>query len=159
MTEESLRPQTAGRFLRLVLGVAFLGAALALPRWTLPYALRVGGVFVALLVFYLLLGWILSHRGGRLPPWLGGFLSNGVAGAVMLAGAPNGLIFGHGEGFIGAAAYVGLSLLLAAWRADPGCEVMTLPALLLGRHNALPCILFTPLDALERNLRRRGGVE
>lgn len=69
------------------------------------------------------------------------------------------LIFGRGEGFIGAAAYVGLSLLPAAWRADPGCEVMTLPAVLLGRHNTLPCILFTPLDALERNLRRRGEVE
>ena len=159
MTSESIRPQTVGRVLRLLVGAAFLGAALALPRWTLPYALRVSGVFVALLAFYLLLGWILSRRAVHLPPWLGGLLSNGVAGAVMLAGTPNGLIFGRGEGFIGAAAYVGLSLLLAAWRADPGCEVMTLPALLLGKHNTLPCLLFTPLDALERNLRRRGEVE
>ncbi len=150
---QDIRPRAAGRVLRLLVGAAFLGAALILPRWTLPYALRVGGVFVALLVFYVLLGWRLSRGVVRVSPWWGGLLSNGVVGAVMLAGVPHGLIFGRGEGFIGAAAYVGLSLLLAAWRADAGCEVMTLPAVLLGKHNPLPCILFTPIDALERRSR------
>ncbi len=151
MTQETVnQPRALGRVLRFLLGVALLFAALTLPRWTIPYALRVGGVFAGLLIFYLLLVWVISRFSLNLHPWLGSFLSNGVIGLVMLTGVPNGWIFGRGEGFIGATAYVGLSLMLAAWRADPGCEVMTLPAALLGRHKSLPCLLFTPLDALER---------
>lgn len=144
-----LRPRLVGRVVRLAVGMLFVLAALLLPSWTFAYALRVAVVFAFLFLFYTFLGWGLSRGWLHLSPRLGGFLSNGVTGAVMLAGIPHGFIFGHGEGFIGAALYVGLSLLLASWRADAGCEVMTLPAVLLGRHNPLPCILFTPIDALE----------
>ncbi len=148
--ENTYPPRFLGRVLRFLLGTALLAVALILPHWTLPYVLRVGSVSAGLLVFYLLLAWSTVRFSLTLHPWLGSFLSNGLIGLVMLAGIPNGWIFGRGEGFIGAAAYVGVSLMVAAWRADPGCEVMTLPAALLGRHTSLPCLLFTPLDALER---------
>ena len=146
-------PGTIGRLLRLLVGALFLGAVVMLPTWTWQYAIRVGGVFLALFCFYLLLGWALSRGRKRLSPWGGAFLSNGIIGLVMVLGMPNGLILGHGEGFIGAAAYVGISLLIAAWRADPGWEVMTLPALVWRQHSALPCLLFTPLDAIEKKHR------
>jgi len=141
---------TIGRLLRLLVGILFLGTAVTLPQWTLAYVVRVGSIFLALFHFYLLLGWVWSRGGIHPSPWIGALLSNGVVGLVMVLGTPNGLILGHGEGFIGAAAYVGISLLIAAWRADPGYEVTSLSALVWQRHNALPCLPFTPPDALEK---------
>ena len=42
-------------------------------------------------------------------------------------------------------------------RAAPGCEVMAIPGLLFGKHTELACLIFSPLDRLERKLRSKRG--
>ena len=34
----------------------------------------------------------------------------------------------------------------------PGCEVMTLPALIFGKRTNLACAIFTPIDEIENKL-------
>jgi hypothetical protein len=45
--------------------------------------------------------------------------------------------------------YVGLSMLLAALRGDAGCELVSLPDLVLGRRTEVWCPVFTPIDRVE----------
>jgi hypothetical protein len=51
--------------------------------------------------------------------------------------------------------YIGASLIVMAARGDPGCEVMTLPNVILGKETELPCLLFSPIDALEKKVGKR----
>jgi hypothetical protein len=54
----------------------------------------------------------------------------------------------------GAALFYGASLLVAAWRAQPGCEVTVLSNLILGRDDQVGCPTLTPIDEVEA-LRRK----
>ncbi len=51
--------------------------------------------------------------------------------------------------------FVGSSLVLAALRADAGCELLALSNWLLRRNDQLACAVFTPLDFLEQRHSRR----
>jgi hypothetical protein len=57
-----------------------------------------------------------------------------------------------------AALFYAATLLVAAGRGQPGCEVTVLPNWLLRRDDQVGCPLFAPLDAAEarRRPRRRG---
>jgi hypothetical protein len=54
----------------------------------------------------------------------------------------------------GATLFYGAALLVAAWRGQAGCEVTVLPNLILGRDDQIGCPTFSPIDALEHQLRR-----
>ena len=49
----------------------------------------------------------------------------------------------------GAALFYGITLLVAAWCGQPGCEATILSNLILGRDDQIGCPVFTPIDALE----------
>jgi len=49
--------------------------------------------------------------------------------------------------------FYGITLLVAAWRAQPGCEATILSNLILGRDDQIGCPAFTPIDALEARHR------
>jgi hypothetical protein len=49
--------------------------------------------------------------------------------------------------------WLGASLLIAAARGYGGCELLALPNLIRGRREQIGCMLYGPVDALER---RRG---
>jgi len=51
--------------------------------------------------------------------------------------------------------FVGGSLLLAAFAGRAGCELLTPSNWLLGRHDQIACAVFTPIDILDRRVRRR----
>jgi hypothetical protein len=55
----------------------------------------------------------------------------------------------------GAALFVGTTLLVAAWRAQPGCELTVLSNSILRRDDQIGCFVFTPLDELERRVTTR----
>ncbi len=64
----------------------------------------------------------------------------------------------------GAALFVGTTLLVAAWRAQPGCELTVLSNAILRRDDQIGCFVFTPIDELERRLtalnrQRQAGTE
>jgi hypothetical protein len=46
--------------------------------------------------------------------------------------------------------FYGASMLLAAARGYAGCEVLAVPNWLLRRDDQVGCVLFAPVDALER---------
>jgi hypothetical protein len=42
--------------------------------------------------------------------------------------------------------FVGLSMIVAAVRGDPGCEVLSISNAILRRHDAIWCPVFAPFD-------------
>ena len=64
----------------------------------------------------------------------------------------------------GAALFVGTTLFVAAWLAQPGCELSVLSNAILRRDDQIGCFVFTPIDEVERRLiartrQRRAGTE
>ena len=55
----------------------------------------------------------------------------------------------------GAALFVGTTLIVAAWLAQPGCELSVLSNAILRRDDQIGCFVFTPIDELERRLSAR----
>ena len=51
----------------------------------------------------------------------------------------------------GAALFYGVTLIAAAWRAQPGCEASVLPNVVLGRDDQLGCPVFSPIDRVEHS--------
>jgi len=68
------------------------------------------------------------------------------------------LILGHGEGQLAAVTFLGISLVVADVRAVPGCELMAISGAFFGKDTELACLIFSPLDRLERKLRSKRGV-
>ena len=54
----------------------------------------------------------------------------------------------------GATLFYGATLLIAAWRGQPGCEVTVVPNLILRRDDQIGCPTFSPIDVAEAHLRR-----
>src|SRR5215207_11112304 len=55
----------------------------------------------------------------------------------------------------GAALFYGATLLVAAWRAQPGCEATVLSNSILGRDDQIGCPIFSPIDEAEARLNAR----
>jgi hypothetical protein len=55
----------------------------------------------------------------------------------------------------GAALFVGTTLLVAAWRAQPSCELTVLSNSILRRDDQIGCVVFTPIDEAEARLTGR----
>ena len=55
----------------------------------------------------------------------------------------------------GAALFYGATLLVAAWRGQPGCEGTVVSNVILGRDDQLGCPLFSPIDEAEARLKAR----
>src|SRR6266498_3176754 len=58
----------------------------------------------------------------------------------------------------GAALFYGATLLVAAWRGQPGCEATVVSNAILGRDDQIGCPLFSPIDEAEaRPATRNAG--
>jgi len=77
---------------------------------------------------------------------------------LYFIGATGLPIVGGGKGALAAVTFLGISLVVAGVRAAPGCELMAVPGLLFGKHAELACLIFSPLDRLERKLRSKRRV-
>ena len=88
-------------------------------------------------------------------PRVAAVLAAGLLIALYVAGASQLPIFGRGNGQLAAVAFLGFSLIVAGVRAAPGCDVMAIPGLLFGKHTAVSCLIFSPLDSVERKLRSK----
>jgi hypothetical protein len=106
--------------------------------------IQVAGVVFGLFVFYVLVHVLISRFVPTINPWLGAFLAVTPVLLVFLMG---GLPVRHGV-----VLFIGVSLLFTGIRGDGGCEVMTLPGMMLGRRTHLVCIVLSPLDWVEEKL-------
>lgn len=146
--DDGLRARPVGRFLRMLTGIALvieggrhlIGTSSSLIAMT-------AGVVVAEFAFYAVLHLLVARFLRTVNPWLGAVLAVApVAAVFFLSDAP---------GRLGTLLFIGISLLFTAARADGGCEVMTLPGMLLGKRTHLVCIAFSPIDWLEDSIAAR----
>jgi hypothetical protein len=57
----------------------------------------------------------------------------------------------------GAALFYGVTLLVAAWRAQPGCEATVVSNAIFRRDDQIGCPLFSPIDEAEARLAARNA--
>ena len=107
---------------------------------------------------YSLIHIVISRRIVSFGPCFGAMVALGLLVALYAAGGSGSLIFGHGEGHLAAITFLGVSLVIAGVRGNPGCELMAIPGVLFGRHTELPCLIFSPLDSLERKLESKRRI-
>lgn len=137
-----------GRILRLLFGIALTAEAVRhLLDARLYVSFEVLGVVVALAVFYALVHLGIARFVPRINPWFGALVAVTPVILVFIVGGPLGQL--------GTLLFIGVSLVLTAFRADGGCEVMTIPGMFLGRRTHLVCIAFSPIDLLEDWVIRR----
>jgi len=127
--------------------VSFLGNTYSSSYVSVSLAL---GSTLAFFAFYLLL-----HRASTtflrdINMWLGAAIANLPPLAVFVI-APS---FGLGFLQIAVFTYVGLAMLMAGWRKDSGCEVMSPANAAFGKTTHFACIIFSPIDWAEEKSKR-----
>ncbi len=140
-----------GRTLRLMLGLLLGWMVFTVLRSEdAGFGIRVLAVFAGISFAYVLLHAVINRYGSGLNRWLGGV--SALAPIVLL------FAIGGSSEQLAAVGFVGLSLLLQTIRADAGCVVMAIPALLSRRPTHLAGVLFAPIDWIERHLTGPGGL-
>jgi hypothetical protein len=148
-----------GRALRILLGLALM--VYAVPTYfQVTVSLAVGALLLmlGLVGVYSLIHIVVSRRIVPFGSCLGAVVALGLLVALYVAGASGSQILGRGKGELAAVTFLGVSLVVAGVRAAPGCELMAIPGALFGKHTELACLIFSPLDRLERKLRSKHGV-
>jgi hypothetical protein len=107
---------------------------------------------LGLIGLYILIHMLVSRRIFSFGPSLGAVIASGLLVVLYIAGASALPIVGYGKGQLAAVTFLSISLVVAGVRAAPGCELMAIPDVLLGKHAQLACLIFSPLDRLERRL-------
>ena len=150
-----------GRVLRILLGLVLM--VYVTPVYfqvPLRISMRVLLLMLGLVGVYSLIHIVVSRRLILFGPCFGSVVVLGLLVALCVASVPGSPILGRGVGELAAVTFLGVSLVVAGVRAAPGCELMAIPGLLFGKHTELACLIFSPLDKLERKLRsKRGSVE
>ena len=148
-----------GRALRILLGLVLIVYAVPV-YFQVPMRLAVGAwlLLLGLVGVYSLLHIVLSRHVVVFVPSLGAVVANGLLIVLYVVGGSGLPIFGNGKGQLAAVTFLGLSLVVAGVRAAPGCEVMAIPGIFFGKHTELTCLIFSPLDRLERKLRSKHDV-
>ena len=148
-----------GRALRILLGLALM-VYVAPVYFQVSPRVSVGSLLliVGLIGIYTLLHITVSQQILPLGSGLGAIVANGLLVVLYFIGATGLPIVGGGKGALAAVTFLGISLVVAGVRAAPGCEVMAIPGLLFGKHTELACLIFSPLDRLERKLRSKRRV-
>jgi hypothetical protein len=159
LLQQPRRAPPVGRALRILLGIVLM--VYVTPVYSqVPVRVAVGSLLLmlGLIGVYSLIHIVASRRIVAFGPFLGAIMANGLLVALYLAGASGLPIFGRGKGQLAAVTFFGVSLVVAGVRAGPGCEVMAIPSLLFGKHTELACLIFSPLDRLERRWRSKRDV-
>ncbi len=159
-SQPSRKAPPVGRALRIVIGLLLMIQVVPV-YFHVDARLALGALLLmlGLLVVYSLLHIAVSRRIVVFGPGLGAVVGLAILVALYLAGGPGAPLLGRGEGELAAGTFLGASLIVAGMRADPGCEVMAIPGLLFGKHTELACLVFSPLDWLERKWRSKRAAE
>jgi hypothetical protein len=148
-----------GRVLRILLGLVLMVYVTPI-YFQVPVRVAMGSLLLVLglIGVYSLIHIVVSRRIVAFGSCLGAVVAFGLLVTLYIAGASVLPILGHGKGQLAAATFLGISLVVAGVRAAPGCELMAIPGVFFGKHTELACLIFSPLDKLERKLRSKHGV-
>ena len=137
------KTRVIGRILRFSLGLFFVSEVWPVYQAvTSEGALIRAGWAIGLLLFYLIAHIVIVNYISGINRTIGAILAFGPFLAVFILG------YG-GPAATGALTFLAVSLIVAAIRSDSGCEVMSVPGLIFGKHTHLACILFSPIDWIE----------
>jgi hypothetical protein len=159
LLQQPRRAPPVGRALRILLGLVLM-VYVAPVYFQVPVRVAVGSILLVLglIGVYSLIHIVVSRRVVAFGPCLGAVVPVALLVALYVAGASGLPILGRGKGQLAAVTFLGISLVVAGVRAAPGCEVMAIPGVFFGKHTELACLLFSPLDRLERESRSKRGV-
>jgi hypothetical protein len=158
MMTEKRRAGILGRSMRLLVAVFLVVIdvpVLLEAGWR--YNLSSLALTLTLALFYTLLHYVISRHIRNLNRNLGAVLAVTPVFLVWFFGQGGGYLFGSGEGGTAAITYLAVSLLIDVVRADSGCEVMALPGLLFRERTHLACLMFSPIDMMERAGARKSS--
>ncbi len=157
--QQARQAPPVGRALRVLLGLALI-VYVAPVYFQVPARVSVRSLLliVGLIGIYSVLHMAVSQRIVPSGSGLAAIVANGLLVVLYFIGATGLPVVGGGKGALAAVTFLGISLVVAGVRAAPGCEVMAIPGLLFGKHTDLGCLIFSPLDRLERKLRSKLGV-
>ena len=159
LVEQPRKAPPMGRALRILLGVVLVIYTVSV-YFRVPTRLTIGAwlLVLGLIGVYSLIHIVVSRRIVAFGPCLGAVVGFGLLVTLYIAGASVLPILGHGKGQLAAATFLGISLVVAGVCAAPGCELMAIPGVFFGKHTELACLIFSPLDKLERKLRSKRGA-
>ena len=133
----------AGTISRVLVGLGLLYLALTHggPSWRLTWYDAVLGLIV--LPAVMVVAGLAARRFADRAVHFTGPVGLAANCAVIVALLANRYTAG------GAELFYGITLLVAAWRGQPGCEATVLSNLILRRDDQIGCPVFTPIDSLE----------
>jgi hypothetical protein len=134
-----------GTSTRLLIAAALL--YLALFDWTTWGLTWYDGAIAAGLVAASVAAGLVARRYAHGPLRFTGPAATTLNCAAIIALVANRYTAGGAELFYGA------TLLVAAWRAQPGCEATVLSNLILRRDDQIGCPTFTPIDEAEARIQ------
>ena len=151
-----------GTAVRVVLGLLFLGLGIQGDRVTVIHGrLKVGFdvlsvIFGALVFPAVVLGWQWLRNRRRSTRLNATGPSATTINMLVLFALFFTPYYAPSLYFLGGAAgvFYGSSMLLAALRGYRGCEVLAISNWLLGRDDEVGCLVFSPIDWLERPPKR-----
>jgi hypothetical protein len=154
---QSRRAPPAGRVLRVLLGLALI-AYVTPVYFRVPTRVATGSLLLilGLIGIYSLIDIVVARRIIiAFSPRAATVTVHGLLVVLYVAGAFRLPIVGHGTGQLAAVAFLGISLVVAGVRGVPGCELMAIPGVFFRKGIELSCLVFSPLDRLERRLRSK----
>jgi len=159
LVQQPRKAPPVGRVLRIVLGLVLM-VYVAPVYFQVPVRVAMGSLLLVLglIGVYSLIYIVVSRRIVAFGPCLGAVVAAGLLVALYVAGSSGLPILGRGKGQLAAVTFLGISLVVAGVRAAPGCELMAIPGVFFGKHTELACLIFSPLDKLERKLRSKRGA-
>ena len=159
LVQQPRKAPPMGRALRILLGLVLIVYTVPV-YFQVPMRLAVGAwlLVLGLIGVYSLIHIVVSRRIVAFGSCIGAVVAFGLLVTLYVAGGSVLPILGHGKGQLAAATFLGVSLVVAGVRAAPGCELMAIPGIFFGKHTELACLIFSPLDKLERKLRSKGDV-
>ncbi len=145
----TVKTRPIGRILRLALGLYFVTEVVPvyIEVTTEGVLIRLGWA-LALLGFYIVLHMVILKYQLKIDSVIGAILAFGPFLAVFFIG------YG-GSAATGALTFIAISLIIAAIRGDSGCEVMSIPSAFTRQHTHLCCLVFSPIDWCENNLKNK----
>jgi hypothetical protein len=157
---EARRAPPVGRVLRVLLGLVLI-AYVTPVYFRVPTRLVVGSslLILGLIGVFSLIHFVVAQRTIiAFSPRLATVAVHVLLVVLYVAGASRLPILGHGAGQLAAVTFLAISLVVAGVRALPGCELMAIPGIFFRKDTELACVIFSPLDRLERKLRSKHDV-
>ena len=145
-----------GRTLRILFGVLLaVGFAIENPDILSGQTIALGSSLAGVVIFYILYTILMGNRVlTKVNPWIGALIMDWPLLVIWV------VVLGHLPGIppsliLAIFLYFGISLFISGIVKYGGCEVVTIPGLILRRRYNVACIMFSPIDWLENKLVKK----